>query len=155
MRQTTATAAKPCTKLHRRHDRFVTAPVVLYDGTCGLCSKSVRWILRHEADHELVFAPLQGETAEKLRVRHPEIPTTLDSVVLVDEADHVWLRSKTFLRVAKHLRAPWRIGYHLRWLPAFVLDLGYRVIARLRYRIWGRADVCDVPAPEQRARFLP
>lgn len=133
----------------------MTAPVVLYDGTCGLCSKSVRWILRHEADHELVFAPLQGETAAALRARHPEIPTTLDSVVLVDEADRVWLRSKTFLRVAKHLRAPWRIGYHMRWLPAFVLDLGYRVIARLRYRIWGRADVCDVPAPEQRARFLP
>jgi predicted DCC family thiol-disulfide oxidoreductase YuxK len=133
----------------------VTAPVVLYDGTCGLCSKSVQWILRHEADHELVFAPLQGETAAALRARHPEIPTTLDSVVLVDEADRVWLRSKTFLHVAKHLRAPWRIGYQLRWLPAFVLDLGYRVIARLRYRIWGRADVCDIPAPEHRARFLP
>jgi predicted DCC family thiol-disulfide oxidoreductase YuxK len=141
-------------KPHRRHDRFVT-PVVLYDGTCGLCSKSVQWILRHEADHELAFAPLQGETAAELRARHPEIPKTLDSVVLVDEADRVWLRSKTFLRVAKHLRAPWRIGYHVRWLPAFVLDLGYRVIARLRYRIWGRADLCDIPSPAHRDRFLP
>ena len=154
MRQTTATSPKPCTKLHRRHDRFVR-PIVLYDGTCGLCSKSVQWILRHEADHELVFAPLQGETAAALRTRHPTIPATLDSVVLVDEADRVWLRSKTFLRVAKHLRAPWRIGYHVRWLPAFVLDLGYRVIARLRYRIWGRADICDIPSPEHRDRFLP
>jgi predicted DCC family thiol-disulfide oxidoreductase YuxK len=133
----------------------VTAPVVLYDGTCGLCSKSVQWILRHEADHALVFAPLQGETAAELRARHPEIPKSLDSVVLVDEADRVWLRSKTFLRVAKHLRAPWRIAYHVRWLPAFVLDLGYRVIARLRYRIWGRADVCEIPSPENRTRFLP
>ncbi len=128
---------------------------MLYDGTCGLCSKSVQWILRHEADHALVFAPLQGETAAELRARHPEIPTTLDSVVLVDEADRVWLRSKTFLRVAKHLRAPWRIAWHVRWLPAFVLDLGYRVIARLRYRIWGRADICDIPAPQNRDRFLP
>jgi predicted DCC family thiol-disulfide oxidoreductase YuxK len=133
----------------------VASPIVLYDGTCGLCSKSVQWILRHEADHELAFAPLQGETATELRARHPEIPKTLDSVVLVDEADRVWLRSKTFLRVAKHLRAPWRIGWHVRWLPAVVLDLGYRVIARLRYRIWGRADVCDIPAPEARERFLP
>jgi predicted DCC family thiol-disulfide oxidoreductase YuxK len=130
-------------------------PIVLYDGTCGLCSKSVQWILRHEADHTLVFAPLQGKTAAELRARHPEIPETLDSVVLVDEADRVWLRSKTFLRVAKHLRAPWRIGWHARWFPAFVLDLGYRVIARLRYRIWGRADICDIPAPEARERFLP
>lgn len=133
----------------------MTAPVVLYDGTCGLCSKSVQWILRHEADHALVFAPLQGETAAELRARHPEIPKSLDSVVLVDEADRVWLRSKTFLRVAKHLRAPWRIAYHVRWLPAFVLDLGYRVIARLRYRIWGRADACELPSPQNRDRFLP
>jgi predicted DCC family thiol-disulfide oxidoreductase YuxK len=136
-----------------RHDRFVE-PIVLYDGTCGLCSKSVRWILRHERDHELRFAPLQGSTAGELRAKHPEIPVELDSVVLVD-ADRVFLRSKTFLHVARHLRAPWRIGYYLRWFPAVVLDLGYRVIARLRYRIWGRADACEIPSPENRARFLP
>lgn len=129
-------------------------PIVLYDGTCGLCSKSVRWILRHERDHELRFAPLQGPTAAELRVTHPEIPRELDSVVLVD-SDRVYLRSKTFLHVARHLRAPWRAGYHVRWLPAFLLDLGYRVIARLRYRIWGRVDACELPSPENRARFLP
>lgn len=129
-------------------------PIVLYDGTCGLCSKSVQWILRHERDHELRFAPLQGPTAEALRGAHPEIPATLESVVLV-AGDRAFLRSKAFLHVARHLRRPWRAGYYLRWLPAVVLDLGYRVIARVRYRVWGRADVCDVPAPEQRARFLP
>jgi predicted DCC family thiol-disulfide oxidoreductase YuxK len=43
----------------------------------------------------------------------------------------------------------------VRWLPAFLLDLGYRVIARVRYRIWGRVDVCDLPSPENRVRFLP
>src|SRR5580698_9071612 len=119
MRETTATAAKPCTKLHRRHDRFVP-PIVLYDGTCGLCSKSVQWILRHERDHELRFAPLQGATAEELRGKHPEIPVTLESVVLVAD-DRAYLRSKAFLHVARHLRRPWRAGYYLRWLPAFAL----------------------------------
>ncbi len=130
------------------------APVILYDGTCGLCHKSVQWLLRHERDHELQFAPLQGETAAALRARHPEIPTELESVVLVD-GDRVRLRSKAFLYTSKHLKAPWRWGYAFRWFPAFLLDLGYRVIARVRYRIWGRADMCDVPAPDQRARFLP
>jgi predicted DCC family thiol-disulfide oxidoreductase YuxK len=136
-----------------RHDRLVQ-PVLLYDGTCGLCSASVRWILAHERDHELRFAPLQGETAAELRTAHAEIPTELDSVVLVDDG-RVYLRSKTFLQVARHLRAPWRVGYHLRWLPAFLLDLGYRLIARVRYRIWGRVDACELPSPENRARFLP
>jgi len=132
----------------------VTAPVLLYDGTCGLCDRSVRWILRHERDRELTFAPLQGATAAALRARHHDIPEALDSVVLVED-DRVRLRTKAFLHVARHLRAPWRWGYALRWLPAFVFDLGYRVIARVRYRVWGRVDTCDVPAIEHRARFLP
>jgi predicted DCC family thiol-disulfide oxidoreductase YuxK len=131
-------------------------PVVLYDGTCGLCHRSVRWLLRHERDHALRFAPLQGETAAALRARHREIPETLESVVLVDrERGRVYLRSKAFLYSAGHLRAPWRWGYAFRWFPGFLLDLGYRVIARLRHRIWGRADTCELPSPEHRARFLP
>ncbi|MCX5744752.1 MAG: DCC1-like thiol-disulfide oxidoreductase family protein [Proteobacteria bacterium] len=129
-------------------------PIVLYDGSCGLCHKSVKWLLRREADGELRYAPLQGDTAAALRARHPTIPTTLESVVLVD-GDRVFLRSKVFLQAARHLRAPWRWAYHFRWFPAFVLDLGYRLVARLRYRIWGRADVCDLPSPDKRARFLP
>jgi predicted DCC family thiol-disulfide oxidoreductase YuxK len=114
----------------------------------------VRWIVRHERDHELQFAPLQGETAARLRARFPEIPSTLESVVLV-AGGRAWLRSKAFLHVAPHLRAPWRWAYALRWMPAVVLDLGYRVIARVRHRVWGLANECDIPAPEQRARFLP
>jgi predicted DCC family thiol-disulfide oxidoreductase YuxK len=132
----------------------MAAPVVLYDGTCGLCSRSVRWILRHERDHELMFAPLQGETAAELRRKFPRIPQTLESVVLVD-AERVHLRSKAFMYTARHLRAPWRWGYGLRWFPALIADLGYRLIAAIRYRIWGRVELCDVPSPEQRARFLP
>ena len=129
-------------------------PLVLYDGTCGLCHRSVRWLIAHERDAALRFAPLQGPTAEALRARWPEIPRAVESVVLVD-AGRVRLRSKAFLYVARYLRAPWRWAYALRWLPAPVLDVGYRVIARVRYRIWGRAELCDLPAPGQAARFLP
>ncbi|HEY1555058.1 MAG TPA: DCC1-like thiol-disulfide oxidoreductase family protein [Kofleriaceae bacterium] len=132
----------------------MAAPLVLYDGTCGLCHRSVQFILRHERDHELRFAPLQGATAAALRARFPEIPTTLESVVLID-GDRARLRSKAFLYTARHLRAPWRWAYRVRWLPAFVLDLGYRFIAAIRYRIWGRVDACDLPAPGQHDRFLP
>jgi predicted DCC family thiol-disulfide oxidoreductase YuxK len=128
--------------------------IVLYDGTCGLCHKSVNWILRHEQDHELRFAPLQGSTAAALRAEHPEIPDLVETVVLV-EGDKPKLRSKAILHLSRHLRAPWRWLYRVRWLPGFILDLGYRVVAKVRYRIWGRADLCALPSPEQRARFLP
>lgn len=128
--------------------------LVLYDGTCGLCAKSVRFILNHEADHEMMFAPLQGETVAALRPRYPEIPETIDTVVYLD-AGRVHLRSKAFLHAAKHMRAPWRWAHAFRWFPGFVLNVGYRLVAALRYRIWGRVDACEIPSPAQRARFLP
>jgi predicted DCC family thiol-disulfide oxidoreductase YuxK len=129
-------------------------PIVLYDGVCGLCARSVRWILRHERDHALMFAPLQGPTAAALRARHPRIPESIDTVVFVD-GGRAHLRSKAFLYLAQHLRAPWRWAHAFRWFPGFVLDLGYRLIAVTRYRLWGKVDACELPSPEQRARFLP
>jgi len=130
-----------------------SAPLVLYDGNCGLCARSVRWILDHERDHDIVFAPLQGPTATLARSRYPRIPLSIDTVVYITDG-RAHLRSKAFLHAANHLRAPWRWGYTLRWFPGFILDLLYRVVAALRYRIWGHADACGLVTPEQRRRFL-
>lgn len=128
-------------------------PIVLYDGECGLCQRSVKFLLARDGG-QLYYAPLQGETAAALRAEHPEIPQTLESVVLVDDGK-VRLRSKAFLYGAKYLTRPWRWAYALRWLPALVLDLGYRVIARIRYRVWGKFDSCQRPTADQRAKLLP
>jgi predicted DCC family thiol-disulfide oxidoreductase YuxK len=132
----------------------VDPELVLYDGTCGLCAKSVRWILHHERDHDLKFAPLQGETVQALRARYPNIPATVDTVIYIANGK-AYLRSKAFLHAAKHLRAPWRWAFAFRWFPGFLLNVGYRFIAAIRYKVWGRVDACELPSPEQRARFLP
>jgi predicted DCC family thiol-disulfide oxidoreductase YuxK len=132
-----------------------SGPILLFDGTCGLCDRSVKWILAHEADHALQFAPLQGETAAALRTRYPAIPATLSTMVLIEDGV-VRLRSKGILYSAKHLRSPWRWLYGLRWIPAILMDLGYRFIAAIRYRVWGHVDpACQLPSAETRARFLP
>lgn len=128
-------------------------PLVLYDGVCGLCSRSVRFLIKRDRDRVLRFAPLQGETAARMRERFPQIPATLESVVFIED-DRVHLRSKAFLHVSRYLTRPWRWGWYFRWMPGFLLDLGYRLIARFRYRIWGKSDTCELPAPEERARFL-
>jgi predicted DCC family thiol-disulfide oxidoreductase YuxK len=128
--------------------------IVLYDGVCGLCNRSVQWLLRRDRGRALWFAPLQGETAAMLRARHPEIPTALETVVYVDEG-RVHLRSQAFLHAARHLGRPWRWAHGLRWLPAFPLDLLYRVIARIRYRVWGKYESCRLPDAGDRARLLP
>lgn len=134
-------------------DVNVPGPVVLYDGECGLCHRSVKFLLARDGGN-LYYAPLQGETATALRTKHPEIPQALESVVLVADGK-VHLRSKAFLYGAKYLKAPWRWAYAFRWLPAFLLDLGYRFIARIRYRVWGKFDSCQRPTTDQRAKLLP
>jgi predicted DCC family thiol-disulfide oxidoreductase YuxK len=128
--------------------------IVLYDGVCGLCHRSVRFLLAHQASDTLRFAPLQGETAAALHRRHPDIPSGLDTVVLVS-GGRIYRRSGAFLHVARHLRRPWRWAYHLRWLPAVLLDPIYWAIARNRYRVFGRLDHCALPTAEHRAQQLP
>ena len=128
-------------------------PIVFYDGVCGLCAALVQWIFAHERDHAIRFAPLQGETCARARARYANIPDSIDTVVFVT-GGRAHLRSKAILYVAGHLRAPWRWGYHLRWLPGPLLDLGYRLVAAVRYRVWGHADACSLATPAQRARML-
>lgn len=134
--------------------------VLLFDGDCGLCAKAVRWVMTHERTDlppgvpRMWLAPLQGSTAAALRERFANIPTTVESVVFVD-GKGAHLRTKAFLYLGLHLRRPWRALYYLRWFPGFLPDLGYRLIARFRIRIWGRADACALPTAAERARILP
>ena len=147
-------AAPPVLEVTETAPGLPAAPVLLYDGTCGLCARSVRWILDHERDHDIWFAPLQGPTAARMRERHPRIPQEIDTVAYIS-GGRAHLRSKALLHAASHLRAPWRWSHAFRWMPGVVLDLGYRLIAAVRYRIWGQADACELVTPDQRARFLP
>ncbi|MEM7449377.1 MAG: DCC1-like thiol-disulfide oxidoreductase family protein [Myxococcota bacterium] len=128
--------------------------LILYDGVCGLCTRSVQFLLQHDASGRFYFAPLQGETSESLRKRYPQIPKDVDTIVYL-ERGQVHLRSRAVLNALKHLGYPWHILSWLRVIPARLADLGYRAVAAVRYRVWGKHDVCAVPSLDQRARFLP
>lgn len=128
--------------------------VVLYDGVCGLCNHAVQFLLRVDRRRALLFAPLQGETAAAARARHPEIPADLDTVVYLED-ERVHLRSRAFVRLARLLPYPWRALSWLWIVPRPLADVVYRLVARVRYRLFGKYDTCRIPAPDERARFLP
>lgn len=132
--------------------------LVLYDGTCGVCHRTVQWILREDARGIFRFAPLQGTTAAAVRSRHPELPTDLDSVVYVDRADgtdHLYVRAEALFRIGERLggRAAW-LG-RLRVLPRLVTDSAYRAFARNRHLVSRALGACPLPPPSAQARFLP
>lgn len=128
--------------------------IVLYDGLCALCKRTMQWLLDRDGAGKLCFAPLQGETAARLRARHPEIPATIESMVYVEEG-RVYLRSKALFHATRHLRRPWHWAAWLRWLPAFPMDLVYRLVARVRYAVGGKYETCRLPTTPERARLLP
>lgn len=128
--------------------------LILYDGVCVFCDTSVRWLMERDPRAAFRFAPLQGGTAAELRLRHPEIPEDIDTLVVV-EGERVYLRSAAVLRIVARLPAPWRWLRALRVLPDSLLDLLYRGFARVRYRVFGRMDACRVPSADERARILP
>ena len=130
------------------------ARLMLYDGVCGLCNRTVRFLLRVDRGERFVFAPLQGETAAQLRRLHPAIPAELDTFVYVEQGQ-AHLRSRALIRSARQLPYPWKMLSWLWVVPRPLADLVYRLVARVRYRLFGQYDACPVPAPELRRRFLP
>lgn len=128
--------------------------LVLYDGHCGFCDASVQWLLDHDADGALTFAPLQGETAAAVLAR-VDIPDGLDSIVFVEDAERASWRSTAAVRIAAALPWPWKVLAAAWLVPWPLRDLGYRLIAKVRYRIWGTLEACRLPSEAEAARFLP
>ena len=128
-------------------------PVILFDGVCNLCNASVQFVIRHDARGYFRFAALQSEAGKGLLKRCGQPDSDLESVVLVED-DQCYTESTAALRVLRNCNGPLRILYAGIVIPRFLRDIMYRMVARNRYRWFGRREQCMVPTPELRARFL-
>jgi predicted DCC family thiol-disulfide oxidoreductase YuxK len=128
-------------------------PIIFFDGVCTMCSRFVSLVVRADKKGVFRFAPLQGETARRLLP-----PLAGDarqwSMLYLDERG-LHDQSEASLQVYRRLGGwAWPLSL-LRFVPRFLRDPVYRVVARNRYRWFGRSATCRVPSPEERARFLP
>ncbi len=128
-------------------------PVWLFDGVCAFCDWSVRFLLRHERQPDCLFVAIQSETGQALALRHgvnPDDPATF----LFIENGRALTKSDGVIALARHLRWPWRLLGLWRLLPKGLRDWQYGLIARNRYRLFGRKQECAVPYQAARARFI-
>jgi len=131
----------------------IQKPIIFFDGVCAMCNTFVDLILRADKTQTFLFAPLQGATARAM------LPPLSDdarewSMVYVDERG-VHEQSDASLEVYRRLGGLWRVLSLARFIPRFVRNPVYRLLARNRYRWFGKRDSCRVPTPDERARFLP
>lgn len=134
------------------------AHLVLYDGVCGLCHRLLQFLLAHDRRAVFVFASLQSATGRATVERFGGNPDDLSSFVVVsnfrtDRARMVG-RGRAALFVAGELGWPWKAAVLFRAVPTVILDRLYDVVARTRYRLFGRYDHCLIPRPEYRRRFI-
>ena len=127
--------------------------IVLFDGVCNLCNGVVRFVIDRDPQGRFKFATLTSVTAARVLSPGNTVETLPDSIVLVEEG-RVFTKSDAALRVARRLTFPWPLLYGLIVLPRGLRDQAYDLVARHRYRWFGRQDSCIVPGPGIRARFL-
>jgi predicted DCC family thiol-disulfide oxidoreductase YuxK len=130
----------------------VAKSVILFDGVCNLCNAGVLFVIERDPSGRFAFAPLGSDAAsELLRERGAQMRS--DSVLLVEQ-DGIYDESTAALRIARQLSGAWPLAAVFLVVPKVLRDAVYRLIARNRYRWFGRRDVCMVPTPELKARFL-
>lgn len=127
-------------------------PIIFFDGVCGMCNAFVNLILRIDRKETFFFAPLQGSTARELLPPLAEDAREW-SMIYVDETG-VHDESDASLAVYRRLGGLWRLLALLRYIPRFIRNPVYRVIARNRYRWFGKKESCRIPTPEEKMRFL-
>lgn len=131
-------------------------PLILYDGVCGLCNWLVRFILRHDKKKKFTFAALQGQTARSILQRSGHNPEALDTMYVVLNSDERLLsRSDAALFIGRELGGAWSaLAAVFGIFPVASRNWMYRLIARNRYKFFGRYQVCPLPDASVRVRFF-
>jgi predicted DCC family thiol-disulfide oxidoreductase YuxK len=128
------------------------SPMLVYDGSCGFCSRSIQFMLRHEQRHDLLFVTRDSELGQRLRRA-----SGLESVqsMLWVEGGQVFAKSAAVIKAAAYLGGWWsRLAVLGSFCPSFILNRVYEFIADNRRQLSSKGAVCPAPSPEQRNRFL-
>jgi predicted DCC family thiol-disulfide oxidoreductase YuxK len=128
-------------------------PVILFDGVCNFCNGAINFIIRKDKKKMFRYAAIQSDTGQRLLREHGLSTTYLDSFVLVHQGK-AYKKTDAALRLYPLLGGGWKLMNGLWIFPRFARDFFYDIIARNRYRWWGKKDACMVPTAEVRSLFL-
>jgi predicted DCC family thiol-disulfide oxidoreductase YuxK len=127
--------------------------VILFDGTCAFCERSVIFIAKRDPDAYFRFGASQSPAAAALLAPYGLTRDTARSIILL-EGGRAYLRSTASLRIAARLSFPWSLLRVFLLVPAPLRDAGYRIVAAIRHRLAGPSNACEIPPPEIRARLI-
>lgn len=128
--------------------------LILFDGVCNLCNSSVQFVIKHDKKDKFIFTALQSNVGKKI-IQEFNIDTSkTDSILLYNPDKGLSIRSTAAINIAKQLRFPINILIIFIIVPNFIRNWIYDLIARNRYKWFGKMDDCMIPTPEIKAKFL-
>ena len=127
--------------------------IILFDGVCNLCNSSVNFIIDRDKKNIFKFAALQSESGQKLLDKFGLNQNDFDSVVLVDE-NKFYSKSTAALKIVKEFPSLWKALYVFIVIPVPIRNFFYDLIAKNRYRWFGKKDSCRMPSPELKNKFI-
>lgn len=128
-------------------------PIILFDGVCNLCNRSIQFVLKHDKQKHFRFAALQSAAGQALLKKYNLHETIFNSFVLIKDGK-LYLKSTAALIVAKELNGPIKILYAFIIVPTFIRNAVYNLIAKNRYKWFGKKDSCMLPTPALQSKFL-
>lgn len=126
--------------------------IILFDGICNFCNNSVQFIIKRDPHAYFKFASLQSDIGKRL-LKEYGLHDDIDSFVLI-EKNRCYLKSSAAIHVCKHLKGMWKLLYMFRFIPPPIRNIAYDIIARNRYKWFGKKESCMLPSKEERERFL-
>ncbi|GAA4301985.1 thiol-disulfide oxidoreductase DCC family protein [Aestuariibaculum suncheonense] len=128
--------------------------LILFDGVCNLCNSSVKFIIKHDKKNRFLFTALQSDIGTQI-IKDYNIDTSkTDSILLYSPEKGITYKSTAALKIASHLNFPINILSAFLIIPAFIRNWVYDMIAKNRYKWFGKKESCMVPTPELKSKFL-
>ncbi|MDC6351453.1 thiol-disulfide oxidoreductase DCC family protein [Zeaxanthinibacter sp. PT1] len=128
--------------------------IILFDGVCNLCNGAVQFVIRRDKSHQFVFASLQSNVGQQLVLERRINTEELDSIILIEPSVAYYAKSDAALKIGQAFGGGWKLLAIFEWIPRPLRDAVYDLVARNRYRWFGRKEACMIPTPDLQARFL-
>jgi predicted DCC family thiol-disulfide oxidoreductase YuxK len=128
--------------------------IILFDGVCNLCNGAVQFVIKRDKNEIFQFAPLQGAIGKNLASERNIDVGKVDSIILIEPGKAYYIKSEAVLKIGMELRNYGTISYVLNLITSTLRNIVYDFIAKNRYKWYGKKEVCMVPAPGLRTKFL-
>ena len=127
--------------------------IIFFDGVCNLCNNSVKFIIKRDKHKRFLYASLQSDAARDILLQFKIKNSNLDSIILLENGKF-YQKSTAILKIAKQLNGLWKLNYGFLIIPKLMRDFIYDIIAKNRYKWFGKREFCMLPTGDMKLRFL-